>query len=462
MRVLRTVFNLARHEGAPRVISAQPKCVTACQTEPVNCPPPTFLQQRRCHHDNALSAWCNDARPYSTALAATAPIPDLDEVVKPTHLYNFTEEELMMQEAVKKLANEEIKPLVSKMDREGKMDPSVLQMLFDNGLMGIEIPAEYGGCGSTFMVSILVVEELAKVDPAIAVLVDIQNTLINTLFRKIASPMLQEKYLPKLATEMSGSFCLSESSSGSDAFALKTTAKRDGDHYVINGSKLWISNSDVAGVFLVMANAKPEAGYKGITCFVVDRDAPGLTIGKKEDKLGIRASGTCPLTFEDVRVHKDHILGEFGHGYKYAISMLNEGRVGIAAQMIGLSQGCLDATLPYLKERIQFGRSIWEFQGMQHQVAHIATQMEAARLMVYNSARLCEAGHEIVKEGAMAKYFTSELAGQVTSKCIDWMGGVGFTKDYPIEKFYRDAKIGTIYEGTSNIQLNTIAKSMHF
>jgi len=404
-------------------------------------------------------AYHSGSHPLSPSKPALANLDEAEDK-PPSHLYNFTEEEAMMKDAVTKLATDEIKPLVAQMDAEAKMHPTVLQALFDNGLMGIEIPQKYGGCGSSFMASILVVEELAKVDPAIAVLVDIQNTLINTLFRKIASPMLKEKYLPRLATDMAGSFCLSETSSGSDAFAMKTTAKKDGDHFILNGTKLWISNSDVAGVFLVMANANPSAGYKGITCFVVDRDSEGLTIGKKEDKLGIRASGTCALTFEDVRVPKDHILGEFGHGYKYAISMLNEGRVGIAAQMVGLAQGCLNETLPYLRQRVQFGKSIWEFQGMQHQVAHYVTQLEAARLLVYNSARLCEAGQEVVKEGAMAKYFTSELAGQITSKCIDWMGGVGFTKDYPIEKFYRDAKIGTIYEGTSNIQLNTIAKCL--
>jgi len=448
MRAVRSVFNLAKKECGGSV-----ECLRGLKPPAINPAPLCLLRSRGYHKD------INSFAPTS---ASAQPQGDDEVEEKPSHLYKFTDEEKMMKEAVTKLAHEEIKPYVSKMDKEGKMDPVVLQMLFDNGIMGIEIPEHFGGCGSSFMASILVVEEIAKVDPAIAVLVDIQNTLINTLFRKIASPMLQEKYLPRLATDMAGSFCLSESGSGSDAFALKTTAKKDGDDYIINGNKLWISNSDVAGVFLVMANAKPEDGYKGITCFVVDRDAPGLTIGKKEDKLGIRASGTCPLTFEDVRVPADHILGTFGHGYKYAISMLNEGRVGIASQMVGLAQGCLDETLPYLKERVQFGKSIWEFQSMQHQVAHFATQLEAGRLLVYNAARLCEAGNEVVMEGAMAKYYTSELAGQIASKCIDWMGGVGFTKDYPIEKYYRDAKIGTIYEGTSNIQLNTIAKCMRF
>nr|KAG5687675.1 hypothetical protein BaRGS_027567 [Batillaria attramentaria] len=324
--------------------------------------------------------------------------------------------------------------------------------------MAIETPTKYGGTNSTFFVANLVIEELAKVDPAVSVFCDIQNTLINTLIMKLGTEEQKDKYLPRLATDMVGSFCLSEPEAGSDAFALRTQAVKQGDHYVITGQKIWISSADLAGVFLVMANAKPSDGYKGITCFIVDSDAEGLSIGKKEDKLGIRASHTCTVNFDQVKVPESNILGQFGQGYKYAISMLNEGRIGIGAQMVGLAEGCFSRTVPYTMERKQFGRRIWDFQGMQHQIAHVATQIEAARMLVYNAARRKEAGLPVVKEASMAKYFASEVATLTTSKCIEWMGGVGFTKDYPIEKYFRDCKIGTIYEGTSNIQLNTIAK----
>ena len=296
------------------------------------------------------------------------------------------------------------------------------------------------------------------VDASVAVLVDIHNTLINALFTKLGTAEQKKKYLTKLATESAGSFALSEPSSGSDAFALKTTAKKDGSNYILNGTKMWISNSDVADVFLVMANADPSKGYRGITTFILDRDFQGLSIGKKEDKLGIRASGTCMLHLDNVKVPEENILGEYGKGYQYAAGFLNEGRIGIAAQMVGLAQGCFDATIPYLLERKQFGQDIYSFQGMQYQIAQIAVQIEAARLLTYNAARLQEVGAPFLKEAAMAKLFASEMAQQVTVKCIDWMGGVGFTKDFPQEKFYRDCKIGTIYEGTSNMQLSTIAK----
>ncbi|XP_026462986.1 LOW QUALITY PROTEIN: short/branched chain specific acyl-CoA dehydrogenase, mitochondrial-like [Ctenocephalides felis] len=377
---------------------------------------------------------------------------------QPAPLTFLSEDELMMKETVAKLAKEQILPLVKKMDIEEKIDPSVVDMLFENGLMGIEIDNEYGGSGCNFMTTILTVEELAKVDPSVCILVDLQNTLINSLIVKLGNKEQKEKYLTRLAQNTVGSFCLTEPSSGSDAFSLKTTAKKDGSDYIINGSKMWISNSDIAEIFLVMANADPSQGYRGITCFILERSMPGFTVQKKEEKLGIRASGTCMLTFEDVRVPEENILGTYGHGYKYAAGFLNEGRIGIGAQMIGTAQGCLDATIPYTLERKQFGRNIFEFQAMQHQIALAATQIEAARLLVYNAARLVESGESFVKEAAMAKYFASELASQVCRQCIDWMGGVGFTRDFPQEKFYRDAKIGSIYEGTNNIQLNTIAK----
>jgi len=372
----------------------------------------------------------------------------------------LTDDERMMKETVAKLAQEQISPFVKKMDQEHKFDPSVIKAVFENGLMGMEIDTELGGSGCNFMTTILVVEELAKVDPAVAALVDIHNTLVNSLLMKVGNKAQKEKYLPKLAQEYPGSFALTEPGAGSDAFSLKTTAKKDGHAYVINGTKMWISNSDIAGVFLVFANANPEAGYRGITTFLVDRDTPGLTVNKPEDKLGICASGTCMLTFDNVTVPEENLLGEFGHGYKYAAGFLNEGRIGIGAQMIGLAQGCFDATIPYLMERKQFGSEIYNFQSMQHQIATVATEIEAARLLTYNAARLQEQGAPFLKEAAMAKYYASEVAQRTTIKCIDWMGGVGFTRDFPQEKFYRDVKIGSIYEGTTNMQLSTIAKAI--
>ncbi|KAF5273051.1 hypothetical protein FQR65_LT04793 [Abscondita terminalis] len=376
----------------------------------------------------------------------------------PKPLTFLTEDEVMMKETVRRLAVDQIGPHVRDMDRDHFIKKPIIDMLFENGLMGIEIDTEYGGAGCGFMTTILTVEEISKVDPAVAVLVDLQNTLINNVVVKVGNKQQKDKYLPLLASKMCSSFALTEPSSGSDAFALKTTAKKDGSDYIINGSKMWISNSDVAGVFLVMANANPSAGYKGITCFIVDRDTPGFTIAKPENKLGICASGTCMLSFDNVRVPETAILGQLGQGYKIAAGFLNEGRVGIAAQMVGLAQGCFDATIPYTLERTQFKSPVYKFQGMQHQIAHIASQIEAARLLTYNAARLVEAGQPFVKEASMAKYFASEVAQQTTIKCIDWMGGVGFTKDFIQEKFYRDAKIGSIYEGTSNMQLSTIAK----
>lgn len=366
----------------------------------------------------------------------------------------------MMKDTVSRLAIEKIKKHVAEMDETSSMKPEVMQELFENGLMGIEIPAEYGGTNSTFFVSTIVIEELAKVDPSVSVFCDVQNTLVNMLFVRLGTAAQKQKYLPRLATNMVGGFCLSEAGSGSDAFALKTTALKDGDNYILNGTKVWITNAEHAGVFLVMANAKPSDGYKGITCFIVDRDTEGVSVGRKENKLGIRASSTCSVSFDNVKVPADNILGEFGKGYKYAIEMLNSGRIGIAAQMLGLAQGCFDHAVDYTRERKQFGKRIYDFQGIQHQIAHVATQIHLGKVMMCNAARRHQMGLSVVKEAAMAKYFASEVATLTTSKSIEWMGGVGFTKDYPVEKYFRDCKIGTIYEGTSNIQLNTIAKCL--
>ncbi|RZB38641.1 short/branched chain specific acyl-CoA dehydrogenase, mitochondrial-like, partial [Asbolus verrucosus] len=373
-------------------------------------------------------------------------------------LTTLSDDELAMKETVARLAQDQVAPYVRDMEREGKFKQSVIDAIFNNGLMGIEIGTKYGGAGCNFMTTILCIEEISKVDPSLAVLVDIQNTLINNILMKFGTEAQKQQYLPLLATNMAGSFALTEPSAGTDAFSLKTTAKKDGTDYVLNGTKMWISNSDLAGVFLVMANADPSAGYRGITCFIVDRDSPGFAIAPPEKKLGMCASGTCMLTFDNVRVPESAILGEYGKGYKIAAGFLNEGRVGIGAQMIGLAQGCFDATIPYTLERTQFGKAVFTFQSMQHQIAQIATQIECARLLVYNAARLVEAGQPFVKEASMAKWYSAEVAQQTCVKCIDWMGGVGFSKDFIQEKFYRDVKIGSIYEGTYNIQLSTIAK----
>ncbi|KAF9969203.1 hypothetical protein BGZ73_008554 [Actinomortierella ambigua] len=372
-------------------------------------------------------------------------------------LHTLTEDEQMLKETVARFAKEQVLPKVAEMDEKEKLDAGVLKGLFETGLMGIETEADFGGSESSFMSAILTIEELAKVDPSISVICDVQNTLVNTLFRKYASDDIKQRYLPKLATDTVGCFCLSEAGSGSDAFALQTRAVKDGDHYVLNGTKMWITNSGEADIFLVFANVAPEKGYKGITCFVVEKSM-GVKVGKKESKLGIRASSTCTLNFDDVRVPASNILGEVGKGYKYAIEILNEGRIGIAAQMLGLAQGVYDVTLPYLFQRKQFGTLIGQFQGMQQQYAQIAVDIEAARLLTYNAARLKEQGRPFVKEAAMAKLYASQVAERAASRCVEWCGGIGFTRDFPAEKFYRDCKIGAIYEGTSNIQLQTIAK----
>jgi len=364
----------------------------------------------------------------------------------------------MLMDSVSKFAQQHVHPHVATMDAEAKLEPEILKNLFSEGLMGIEIPEKYGGAGMSFTEAILTIEELAKVDPAIAVIVDIQNTLINLAFMENGSEELKEKWLPRLATDTLASFCLSESSAGSDAFSLKTTATPVDGGFRINGSKLWISNAKEAGVFLVFANADPSKGYKGITAFVVPRDAPGLIIGKKEDKLGIRASSTCEVVFDGVEVKHEDILGEFGKGYKIAIETLNPGRIGIGAQMVGLARGTYDAAMRYILERKQFGKSVADFQGMQFAFAQADTDIEAARLLVLNAAALRENDQPYIKQAAMAKLKCAQVAQEVASKSVEWMGGVGFTKEYPCEKFYRDAKIGSIYEGTSNIHLQTIAK----
>ncbi|EPZ31944.1 Short/branched chain specific acyl-CoA dehydrogenase, mitochondrial [Rozella allomycis CSF55] len=359
---------------------------------------------------------------------------------KVNHLFAFTEEELMLKESVAKFAKSVIAPKVAEMDEAEKLDPIVLKGLFENGLMGIETGNEYNGCNASFTSAILAVEELAKIDPSISVVCDVQNTLVNTLFRKYGNKDQSQKYLSKLATDTVGCFCLSEAGSGSDAFALQTRAEKQGDHYIINGSKMWITNSLEAEIFLVFANVDPSKGYKGITCFIVEKNM-GVEVNKKEKKLGIRASSTCSLTFDNVKVPAENVLGTVGHGYKYAIEILNEGRIGIAAQMIGLAQGAFDHTMPYLFQRKQFNSRIGDFQGLQHQYAQAAVNIEAARLLTYNASRLKEAGKDFVKEAAMAKLYASQVAADVSSKCIEWMGGVGFTKDFPVEKYFRDSKV---------------------
>jgi len=375
-------------------------------------------------------------------------------------LFTFTEDEELLREMAGRFAAEVVAPRVKEMDAKSTMDAEVISALFENGLMGVELPEAYGGSGASFAAMCLVIEELAKVDPSVSACVDVHSTVVNNTISFWGSDTLKDRYLPRLASDTMGSFCLSEAGSGSDAFSLATKAQvsADGSYYTISGQKLWITNAGHAGIFLVFANVDHNMGYRGITCFVVDRETEGLSVGPHEDKLGIRASSTCPVTLDSVRVPASQILGEVGQGYKYAIGILNEGRIGIGAQMVGLARGCFDATMPYLFERKQFGEPIGNFQGMQMQYAEVAMEIEAARLLVYNATRMKEAGQPFIKEAAMAKLKASRVAELTASRCIEWLGGVGFTKDYPAEKFYRDCKIGAIYEGTSNIQLATIAK----
>ncbi|HUF67653.1 MAG TPA: acyl-CoA dehydrogenase [Longimicrobiales bacterium] len=376
----------------------------------------------------------------------------------PQPLTVLTEEEQMFRDMVRQFAEETVRPLVMEMDRSAKMDPDLIRQFFALGLMGVEVPESMGGAESSFFTAVLVVEELSRVDPSVAVLVDVQNTLVNNCIMRYASDAQKRMYLPRLASEVVGAYALSEAGSGSDAFALTTRAAPVDGGWRLDGRKLWITSGDEAGLFVVFATVDPDAGYRGITAFLVERDSRGFTVGKREDKLGIRASSTVELIFDDCRVAAGNVIGEVGRGYKIAIETLNEGRIGIGAQMIGLAQGALDNTIRYVREREQFGRAIAQFQGVQFQIADMRTQLEAARLMVYNSARLKDAGRPFIVEAAMAKLFSSEVAQRIASTCIDLYGGYGFTKEYPVEKLYRDAKIGTIYEGTSNMQRQTIAK----
>ena len=378
----------------------------------------------------------------------------------PQPLTILTEEEQMFQATVRNFARKEIAPYVREMDDAGVFRKDIIDKFFALGLMGIDIPEEYGGQGGHFFQSILAIEEIAAVDPSAGVIVDVQNTLVTNAVQRWATEDQKRKYLTRLAKDTVGSYALSEAGSGSDAFALQTRAVDKGDYYSLTGRKLWITNAAEAGFYLVFATINPEAGYKGITCFMVERNFPGFQVGKKEDKLGIRASSTCELIMDDCRVPKANVMGEVGKGYKIAIETLNEGRIGIGAQMLGLSEAALRHSLAYAKERKQFGKSISEFQGVQFDLAEMATETEAARLMVYNAARLRDAGRPYITEAAMAKYFTSQVAERSASKAIEILGGVGFTKDYPVEKLYRDAKIGRIYEGTSNMQRVTIAKAL--
>lgn len=375
-------------------------------------------------------------------------------------LTSLTEDEQMLKEAAGEFARSQVEPLVHDMDQKAKLDDQLIKGCFEQGLMGIEIPEKYNGGAGNFFMAILVIEELSKVDASASVFVDVQNTLVNNAFINFGDEDLKAKYLPQLAESRVGAYALSEASSGSDAFALKTRADDKGDHYVLNGNKLWITNAAEADIFIVFANTDPEKGYKGITAFVVERDFEGFTVGGKEDKLGIRASSTCELILEDCKVPKENVLGEVGKGYKVAMHTLNEGRIGIGAQMVGVAQGALDAAIGYSKERKQFGKPIATFQGIQFQIAEKATEIEAARLLVYNAARRKMAGLPFQHEAAMAKYFAAEIAEKVTSTAVEVYGGYGYTKEYPVEKFYRDAKIGKIYEGTANLQLQTIAKPL--
>lgn len=373
----------------------------------------------------------------------------------------LNEEDRFFQSSVRQFAREQIAPHVRGMDESGVFRKDILQQMFALGLMGIEIPEEFGGQGGTFFQAVLAVEELAVVDPSAAVIIDVQNTLVNNALLRWGNEEQKKRYLPRLATSMLASYALSEAGSGSDAFALTTRADDRGDHFILNGRKLWITNAAEAGLFLLFANVAPEAGYKGITCFLVERDFSGFQVGKKEDKLGIRASSTCELIIDNCRVPKENVLGEVGKGYKIAIETLNEGRIAIGGQMTGLAQGALQHALAYARERKQFGKPIADFQGVQFELAEMATLVEAARLLVYNAARLKERGLPFLTEAAMAKYFASQAAETVASKAVEVFGGVGFTKDYPVEKLYRDAKIGRIYEGTSNMQRVTIAKQLY-
>src|ERR671913_312489 len=375
-----------------------------------------------------------------------------------TPLTTLSEDETMFRASVREFAEGELRPRVEHMDETAKLDPAIIKQCFDLGLMGIETPEEFGGAGSTFFTAILAVEELSRVDASVGVFVDVQNTLVNNAFIRWGNAEQKKKYLPQLAAEKVGAYALSEAGSGSDAFAMQTRAVDKGDHFLLNGQKLWITNGNEAEIFVLFANAKPEEGYRGITAFVIEKGFEGFAVGKKENKLGIRASSTTELILTDCKVPKENVLGEAGKGYKVSIETLNEGRIGIGAQMIGIARGALDAAIAYTGERQQFGKSINQFQAVQFQLAEMATELEAARLLVYNAARMKDAGINFVKEAAIAKLYASRAAERVSSKAIELYGGYGYVKDYPVEKYWRDSKIGAIYEGTSNMQLQTIAK----
>jgi alkylation response protein AidB-like acyl-CoA dehydrogenase len=378
----------------------------------------------------------------------------------PTPLTVLQDDERLFHESVLEFARAEIAPRTREMDQQARIPPELIHKLFELGVMAIEIPDEHGGAGASFFHAVLAVEALSRIDPSVGVLVDVQNTLVINALARWGDAALQKRYFPRLAEDTIGAYALSEAGSGSDAFALATRAVASADGYVLNGRKLWITNAHEAGLFIVFATVDPAAGHRGITAFLVERDTPGFTVGHKEDKLGIRASSTCELVLENCAVPRDRVLGDVGKGYKVAIETLNEGRIGIGAQMIGLAQGALDHAVQYTRERKQFGKAVAEFQGVQFELARAATDLEAARLLVYNAARLRDAGRPFLTEAAMCKLFASEMAERVTSLAINLFGGYGYVKDYPVEKLYRDAKIGQIYEGTSNLQLQTIAKQL--
>jgi len=386
------------------------------------------------------------------------PETTLQRPATPAPLTALTEDEVLFRDNIRQFADDKVRPLVREMDEKGVFDKDLIRQFFELGLMGIEIPEQYGGGAGTFFEAVLAVEEMSRVDASAGVVVDVQNTLVNNALLRWATEEQKKRYLPRMASEWVGAYALSEAGSGSDAFALQTKAEQRGSDYVLNGRKLWITNGKEAGLFVLFATVDPSAGYRGITAFLVERDFPGFSVGKKEDKLGIRASSTCELILEDCRVPKNNVLGEAGKGYKIAIETLNEGRIGIGAQMAGLARGAWEYAAKYAQERKQFGKSISDFQGIQFQLAQMATEIEAARMMVYNSARMKDAGMNFVKEAAMTKLFCSQVAERVTSLAVEIYGGYGFTKDYPVEKYFRDSKIGKIYEGTSNMQLQTIAK----
>jgi alkylation response protein AidB-like acyl-CoA dehydrogenase len=383
---------------------------------------------------------------------------EIADAIQPLTL--LSEDERLFRESIREFAEAQVRPLVREMDEQAKLPRSLIDQLFELGVMAIEIPENFGGSGGRFFHSVLAVEELSRVDPSVGVLVDVQNTLVINALLRWGTEEVRKRYLPQLASRSVGAYALSEAGSGSDAFALSTRATVAGDEYRLSGRKLWITNADEADIFIVFATVDPSAGYRGITAFIVERGFPGFTVGRKEDKLGIRASSTCELIFEDCRVPKSNALGEVGKGYKTAIETLNEGRIGIGAQMIGLARGALDAAIRYTKERKQFGKAIAEFQAVQHQLARAAVELEAATLTVYNAARLRDARRPFLTEAAICKVLSSETAERIASLAVNLFGGNGFVKEYPVEKFFRDSKIGQIYEGTSNLQLQTIAKQI--